>query len=78
MVQHEQLRMHIESITKTNGLVVFWMDYPENANIIDHQEQQSDYYDRFDYFFSSFVPYVRHIQTFLLHLLAGQKQFFPS
>ena len=51
MVQHEQLRLHIESITKTNVLVVFWMDYPENANIIDRQEQQSDYYDRDDYFF---------------------------
>ena len=35
MVQREQLRLHIESITKTNGLVVFWMDYPENTNIID-------------------------------------------
>ena len=46
MVQREQLRLHIDSITKTNGLIVFWMDYPENANIIDRQEQQSDYYDR--------------------------------
>ena len=54
MVQWEQLRLHIESITKTNGLMVFWMDYPENANIIDRQEQQSDYYDRYDYFFLLF------------------------
>ena len=29
------------------------MDYPENANIIDHQEQQSDYYDRYTCFTTS-------------------------
>ena len=43
IVQLEQLKIHIESITSKNGLIVAWMDYPENANIIDRQEQQSDY-----------------------------------
>ena len=41
IVQREQLKIHIESITSSNGLIVAWMDYPENANIIDRQEQQS-------------------------------------
>ena len=45
-VQREQLKIQIESITKENGLIVAWMDYPENASIIDPNEQQSDYYDR--------------------------------
>jgi len=45
-VQREQLKMHIDSITSENGLIVGWMDYPENASIIDPKEQQSDYYDR--------------------------------
>jgi len=45
-VQREQLQIQIDSITSENGLVVAWMDYPENASIIDPQEQQSDYYDR--------------------------------
>jgi len=58
MVQREQLRLHIDSITKTNGLIVFWMDYPENANIIDRQEQQSDYYDRYFYTYISSHLYV--------------------
>ena len=44
-----------------NDLVVFWMDYPENANIIDRQEQQLDYYYRYDYFLSTFLLYVQHI-----------------
>jgi hypothetical protein len=47
-VQREQLQIHIQSITADNGLLVGWMDYPENASIIDSKEQQSDYYDRFD------------------------------
>jgi phosphoribosylformylglycinamidine (FGAM) synthase-like amidotransferase family enzyme len=45
-VQREQLKMHIDGITSENGLIVGWMDYPENASIIDPKEQQSDYYDR--------------------------------
>jgi hypothetical protein len=45
-VQREQLKIQIESITKENGMIVVWMDYPENASIIDPKEQQSDYYDR--------------------------------
>ena len=60
MVQHEQLKIHIESITSSNGLIVAWMDYPENANITDRQEQKSDYYDRYTCFSTSNgVPYVR-------------------
>jgi hypothetical protein len=46
LVQREQLKIHIKSITQGNGLIVGWMDYPENANIIDPFEKQSDYYDR--------------------------------
>ena len=45
-VQREQLKIHVQSITPTNGLVVKWMDYPENPSIIDPMEDQSDYYDR--------------------------------
>ena len=76
MVQREQLRLHIESITKTNGLVVFWMDYPENANIIDRQEQQSDYYDRYDYFLFTFLPYVRHMLNILFAFVGRTKAVF--
>ena len=48
MFQHEQLKVYIEGITPTNGLIVACMDYPENAMyILDCQEQQSDYYDRY-------------------------------
>jgi hypothetical protein len=45
-VQREQLKIHVQSITPTNGLVLKWMDYPENPSIIDPMEDQSDYYDR--------------------------------
>jgi hypothetical protein len=41
------IKIHFQSITKENGLIVGWMDYPENANIIDPFEKQSDYYDRY-------------------------------
>ena len=49
LVQREELRIHVQSITPQNGLIVGWADYPENASIIDPQEQQSDYYDRYYY-----------------------------
>ena len=49
LVQREELPIHIQSITPQNGLIVGWADYPENASIIDPQEQQSDYYDRYYY-----------------------------
>ena len=45
-VQREQLPIQVRSITKDNNIVAAWVDYPENASIIDPQEQQSDYYDR--------------------------------
>ena len=44
--QREQLPIQVRSITKDNNIVAAWVDYPENASIIDSQEQQSDYYDR--------------------------------
>ena len=50
-VQREQHKIQIESITSENGLLVAWMDYLENASIINPQEQQSDYYDSFFFFF---------------------------
>ena len=45
-VQREQLPIQVRSITKHNNIVAAWVDYPENASIIDPQEQQSDYYNR--------------------------------
>ena len=49
LVQQEQLVLtfHKKSITQDNNLIVAWIDYPENPSIIDPQEQQSDYYDRY-------------------------------
>ena len=29
------IMLYIEGIISTNGLIVAWMDYPENTNIID-------------------------------------------
>ena len=40
------LDKHISHISKRNSSVVFWMDYPENFELINPYEQQSDYYDR--------------------------------
>ena len=42
-VQREQLPIQVRSITKDNNIVAAWVDYIENASIIDPQEQQSDY-----------------------------------
>ena len=70
----EQLKIHIESITSSNGLIVAWMDYPENANIIDRQEQQSDYYDRYTCFTTSNVMCaVRPVKQF--YVLQDQSCF---
>ena len=51
MVQREGLSVHVKSITPKNCLTVSWMDYAENASIIDPHEQQSDYYDRYNLLF---------------------------
>ena len=50
-VQREQLPIQVRSINKHNNIVAAWVDYPENASIIDPQEQQSDYYDRLVFHF---------------------------
>ena len=47
LVQQEGLKIFVESITAENNCIGGWMDYPENASIIDPHEQQSDYYDRY-------------------------------
>ena len=47
-VQGEGLSVNFKSISAENCAIGGWMDYPENASIIDAQEQQSDYYDRYD------------------------------
>ena len=47
LVQQDGLRVHINSISPYNNRIVEWMYYPENPSIIDPQEQQSDYYDRY-------------------------------
>ena len=52
-VQREGLSVNFKSITAENCAIGGWMDYPENASIIDPQEQQSDYYDRYDCLFLS-------------------------
>ena len=90
MVQREQLKIHIESITSLNGLIVAWMNYPENANIIDRQEQQSDYYDKYTCFTTSNVMcaicpvkqlYVLQDQSCFLcayHLLLGSSKFLDE
>ena len=46
-VQREGLKIFVESITAENNRIGGWMDYPENASIIDLHEQQSEYYDRY-------------------------------
>ena len=45
-VQQEGLSVNFKSITAETCAIGGWMDYPENASIIDPQEQQSDYYDQ--------------------------------
>jgi len=60
-------------------MLVAWMDYPENASIIDPKEQQSDYYDRFDIaFFLS--TYTEHFSSnaFLFDFFSELKPFFSS
>jgi hypothetical protein len=43
-------------------MLVAWMDYPENASIIDPKEQQSDYYDRCDIAFFLYT-YTEHFSS---------------
>ena len=80
MVQREGLSVHMKSITPENCLTVSWMNYPENASIIDAHEQQYDYYDRYNSLFlrssslamSGLHP-LFHLTSFPTHYL-GQKQ----
>jgi hypothetical protein len=67
-VQREQLKIQITNITRDNDMLVAWMDYPENASIIDPKEQQSDYYDRyyihdlsFPFSFWTFLKQLSHL-----------------
>jgi len=71
-VQREQLKIHVQSITPTNGLVVKWMDYPENPSIIDPMEDQSDYYDRSKAVFFVCVVYfgiTNLVESLVFHIL---------
>ena len=51
------------------------MDYPENANIIDRQEQQSDYYDRYTCFTKSNVMCAVRTSGKTVVCFAGPKLF---
>jgi hypothetical protein len=45
-VQRQMLDRHIQYINPNKKSIVFWMDYPENFELISKMEQQSDYYSR--------------------------------
>ena len=87
MVQRERLKVHIQSITPHNGLIVGWADYPENACIIDPLEQQSDYYDQYTCIlnkklllssFYSLTTIVKTSLTAFLFVLVGPRLCFLS
>ena len=40
------LDKHIQQVSQNRKSIVFWMDYPENFELVDQKEQQSNYYDR--------------------------------